>query len=68
MPRQRNIKVWGKQRADIDPELMAQVVMMLGRQLAQEAMTDDAVDGSKEPESPEAPTLPSPAPSDGAPE
>lgn len=43
MPRKQwEIHVHGVQRAEIDTDLMAQIVVMLGRQLQQETMTDDA--------------------------
>ena len=42
MPRQRRIRVFGQQREAIDLDLMAQLVIMLGRQLAQETMCDEA--------------------------
>lgn len=42
MVQERNIRIWGKQRDDIDVDLMAQIVIMLGRQLAQEAEVADS--------------------------
>ena len=41
MPRERQIRVYGAQREDIDIDLMTQIVMQMGRQLAQETMTDE---------------------------
>jgi hypothetical protein len=39
--------VHGKQREPLEADLLAQIVVMLGRQLSQETMTDEAVaDGS----------------------
>lgn len=40
MAQERNVRIWGKQRDDIDVDLMVQIVIMLGRQLAQEAVAD----------------------------
>lgn len=51
MTKERNIRIWGKQREDIDADLMAQIVIMLGRQLAHEAASDHLADSS-EPEPP----------------
>lgn len=45
MAKERTIRIWGKQREDIDADLMTQIVIMLGRQLAKEATAD-----SNEPE------------------
>lgn len=42
MPKERQIRVYGAQRENIDIDLMAQIVMQMGRQLAQETMTDEA--------------------------
>ncbi|WP_131770304.1 hypothetical protein [Candidatus Protofrankia californiensis] len=42
MPKERQIRVYGVQREDIDIDLMTQIVMQMGRQLAQETMTDEA--------------------------
>jgi hypothetical protein len=42
MPKERQIRVYGAQREDIDIDLMTQIVMQMGRQLAQETMTDEA--------------------------
>jgi len=36
--------VRGKQREPLEADLLAQIVVMLGRQLSQETMTDEAVD------------------------
>lgn len=41
MPRERQIRVIGAQREDIDIDLMTRIVMQMGRQLAQETMTDE---------------------------
>lgn len=41
MAKERNIRVYGVQREDIDIDLMTQIVMQMGRQLAQETMTDE---------------------------
>ena len=41
MPKERQIRVYGAQREDIDVDLMTQIVMQMGRQLAQETMTDE---------------------------
>jgi hypothetical protein len=42
MPKERQIRVYGVQREDIDIDLMTQIVMQMGRQLAQGTMTDEA--------------------------
>jgi len=42
MPKERQMRVFGAQREDIDIDLMTQIVMQMGRQLAQEIMTDEA--------------------------
>jgi hypothetical protein len=42
MKKKRWINVYGEQRVDLEPDLMAQLVLMLARQLQQETMTDDA--------------------------
>jgi hypothetical protein len=47
MTKERNIRIWGKQREDIDADLMAQIVIMLGRQLAHEAATGNLADSNK---------------------
>ena len=39
MPKHRRIVVIGKQRAKLDPGLMAQVIIMLGRHLWEERQT-----------------------------
>ncbi|WP_329067790.1 hypothetical protein [Amycolatopsis sp. NBC_01480] len=45
MPKnQREVRIRGTQREVIDADLMAQIVIMLGRQLKQETMTDTAPD------------------------
>lgn len=41
MPKERRIRVYGVQRGDIDIDLMTQIVIQMGRQLAQEVMTDE---------------------------
>jgi hypothetical protein len=41
MPGSRQIRIRGKQREHIDVDLLAQLVVMLGRQLAREAAGDD---------------------------
>jgi hypothetical protein len=51
MTKERNIRIWGKQREDINADLMAQIVIMLGRQLAHEAATGNLAD-SNEPQQP----------------
>ena len=40
MSKDEQVRIWGEQRPEIDVDLMAQIVMMLGHQLANEAMTD----------------------------
>lgn len=45
MDKRRQVRIWGKQRENIDVDLMAQIVIMLGRQLAQDAMTGKLADG-----------------------
>jgi len=47
MTKERTIRIWGKQREDIDADLMAQIVIMLGRQLAHEAATDHLADSNE---------------------
>lgn len=42
MTKQYRIRIRGKQRAQIDVDLMTQLVVMLGRQLAQEAQEREA--------------------------
>jgi hypothetical protein len=44
MAKERNVRIYGVQREDIDIDLMTQIVMLMGRQLAQERMTDEAPD------------------------
>jgi hypothetical protein len=39
--KERNIRVYGAQCEDIDIDLMTQIVMQMGRRLAQETMTDE---------------------------
>lgn len=41
MPGSRQIRIRGKQREQIDVDLLAQLVVMLGRQLAREAAEGD---------------------------
>jgi hypothetical protein len=41
MPGSRQIRIRGKQREQIDVDLLAQLVVMLGRQLAREAAGGD---------------------------
>jgi hypothetical protein len=41
MPKERQIRVYGVPRDDIDIDLMAQIVIQMGRQLAQETITDE---------------------------
>jgi len=41
MPKERRIRVYGAPREDIDIDLMTQIVMQMGRQLAQETMIDE---------------------------
>lgn len=47
MVKERNIRIWGKQHKDIDVDLMTQIVIMLGRQLANEAMIDEMKDNNE---------------------
>lgn len=47
MDQKRQIRIWGKQRENIDVDLMTQIVIMLGRQLAEEAANSALVDGSE---------------------
>lgn len=42
MAKNYRIRIRGKQREDIDVDLMTQLVVMLGRQLAQEAQEREA--------------------------
>jgi hypothetical protein len=42
MARQYRIRVYGKQRKDIDLALLAQVVILLGRQLQQQRQRQDS--------------------------
>jgi hypothetical protein len=43
MSQQRRILIYGQQREAIDLDLMAQIVIMLGRQLAAETMQDGSM-------------------------
>lgn len=44
----RQIRVRGMQCEQIDADLLAQIVVMLGRQLATEAAAEDAAPGSRD--------------------
>jgi len=54
MPKNRNIRIAGKPREVLEPELLAQLVIMLGRQLAAEAESSTDPDGPPTPPVPEA--------------
>ena len=47
MAQERDIRIWGKQREDIDVDLMAQIVIMLGRQIAHQAIADEQAEGGE---------------------
>jgi hypothetical protein len=47
VPRERQIRIRGVQRENIDVDLLAQIVIMLGRQLAQEAASATGVHKAK---------------------
>ena len=47
MVKERDIRIWGEPREDIDVELMAQIVIMLGRQLAHETVADDVANSDQ---------------------
>jgi hypothetical protein len=48
MAKEYRIRIRGKQREDIDVDLMTQLVVMLGRQLAQEAQDREARKGLRD--------------------
>jgi hypothetical protein len=50
MAKEYRIHIRGKQREDIDVDLMAQLVVMLGRQLAQEAKEAAEPEGEAQPD------------------
>jgi len=48
MSKERNIRIYGVPREDIDIDLITHIVIQMGRQLAQEAMTDGVLPSADE--------------------
>ena len=44
MAKEKWVRVRGEQRADMEPDLMAHIVLMMARQLQQETLTSGATD------------------------
>lgn len=47
MTKERRIRIRGKQREQIDADLMAQLVVLMGRQLAAEAVENEHGDNER---------------------
>lgn len=56
MGKERNVRIYGAQREDIDIDLLTHIVMQLGRQLAQEMAADDAPPAESSNDGTEAPS------------